>query len=305
MYFVLGTVLPIYWSCHLQSNQCNWKNTGSNEPSCFLFFVCLCIMFVCAEKSILFPQPKKHLLWIVYWVPYKSVAAVTEVTIKVTPWGSLFIFFFSLSWRPSSAHFLSLATSAAVSSCQQENQSFVNTTGQLHDVIGKLRAGALWNPHIPFASPLWTMTEAGFLWAPTGLPSYVCFWIFFFFTCAENVIGEADSNPSFLCKDRQDENSIQTSNGKQKINFEQIQDSCMWEGPNVQIRACATILNQTSVSKKYGSVLACLLCSVSNVFVCLCVFLCVLAEGMRGISSEQGGHTELFILHCPKGCKWL
>lgn len=128
---------------------------------------------------------------------------------------------------------------------------------------------------------------------------------FFFFTCAENVIGEADSNPSFLCKDRQDENSIQTSNGKQKINFEQIQDSCMWEGPNVQIRACATILNQTSASKKYGSVLACLLCSVSNVFVCLCVFLCVLAEGMRGISSEQGGHTELFILHCPKGCKWL
>lgn len=100
MYFVFGTVLPIYWSCHLQSNKCNWKNTGSNEPFCFLFFVCLCIMFVCAEKSILFPQPKKHLLWIVYWVPYKSVAAVTEVTIKVTPWGSLFIFFFSLSWRP-------------------------------------------------------------------------------------------------------------------------------------------------------------------------------------------------------------
>lgn len=124
---------------------------------------------------------------------------------------------------------------------------------------------------------------------------FLCLFLdFIFSTCAGNVIGEADSNPSFLCEDRQDENSIQTSNGKQKINFEQIQDSCMWEGPNVQIRACATILNQTSVSKKYGSVLACLLCSVSNVFVCLCMFLCVLAEGMRGISSEQGGHTVIY-----------
>lgn len=124
--FFIVTVLHIHWSRRLESNRCNWKKTGSNEPSWFMLCVCLCIVFVCAVayvKRASSSHSQKNICSKLFTLSavYKSVAAVRKVTIKVTPWGSLFIFSFSLSWRPSRAHFLSSATSAVISNCQQEN----------------------------------------------------------------------------------------------------------------------------------------------------------------------------------------
>lgn len=156
------------------------------------------------------------------------MAAVTEVTGKVTPWGSLFIFSFPLSWRPSRAHFLSSATSAAVSSCQQENQSFVNPTGSCSLCYWKAQSWSTLRHPLCFP-PLdhncgWLLK--GTHRAPSLYLGFFCCFFFLviqsifsvFFTCAGNEIGEAD---------RQDENIIPTSKGKQKIHFGQIQDSCM------------------------------------------------------------------------------
>lgn len=126
LFFFLGIVLHSHWSHRLKSNRCNWKKTGSNEPSCFMLFVFLCIVFVYAipylkrASSSHSPKPICSKLFTLSAM-YKSMAAVRKATIKVTPWGSLFLFSFSLSWRPSRAHFLSSATSAVISNCQQEN----------------------------------------------------------------------------------------------------------------------------------------------------------------------------------------
>lgn len=224
-------MLHIYWFCHLQSNKGNWRKTGSNEPSCFLFFVCICIVFVCAEKRILFPQPKKHLLWIVYWVPWIKAWLLSQKWLEKWHHGAHCLSSLSPCLGDLLEHIflaqLPVLQSPAVS---RKIRVLWTPQGHVHYVIGKLRAGALWD--IPFASHLWTTTVAGFLRAPTGLLLYIWgfFVVFFFlviqsifsvfFTCAGNEIGEAD---------RQDENIIPTSKGKQKIHFGQIQDSCMWE----------------------------------------------------------------------------
>lgn len=110
----------------VSSNRSNWKMTGSNEPSRFTCFVCLCIVFVCAladlkRTSSSYSQKNIYSKLFTLSATYKNEAAVRKVTIKVTPWGSLFIFSFSVSWRPSRAYFLSSATSAVISNCQQEN----------------------------------------------------------------------------------------------------------------------------------------------------------------------------------------
>lgn len=182
MYFFIGTGLHIYWSCHLQSSRCNWKKTGSNEPSCFLFFVCLCIVFVCAEKSILFPQPKKHLLWIVYRVPCIKAWLLSQKWLQ--KWHHRACCLFSLS--PCLGDLLEHIFSAQLPVLQspavsRKIRALWTLQGQVHDVVGKLRAGALWN--IPSASHFWTTTVVGFLRGPTGLPPHVCFLDFLFFSC--------------------------------------------------------------------------------------------------------------------------
>lgn len=175
-----GTLLHIYWSCHLQSNKCNWKQTGSNEPSCFLFFLCLCIVFVLKRASSSLSQKKPHLLWIVYWVPcIKKAWLLSQKWLEKWHHGAHCLFSLSPCLGDLLEHIFSaqppVLQSPAVS---RKIRALWTPQGQVHDVTGKLRAGALWN--IPFFH-LWTTTVIGFLRAPTGLPSYVSFLEYFFF----------------------------------------------------------------------------------------------------------------------------
>lgn len=190
MYFFIGTGLHIYWSCHLQSSKCNWKKTGSNEPSCFLFFVCLCIVFVCAEKSILFPQPKKHLLWIVYRVPCIKAWLLSQKWLQ--KWHHRACCLFSLS--PCLGDLLEHIFSAQLPVLQspavsRKIRALWTLQGQVHDVVGKLRAGSTLKHPLCFP-PL--DHDCGWLLKGTHRAPSSCLFFgfsFFFFLW---------SNPSFL-----------------------------------------------------------------------------------------------------------